>query len=416
MRRGAALAVAAAVAVWVVARWVVYDYFQLGDTRVYEHAARLIDAGAVPYRDFDVEYPPLATGLFWLVGRAPGDYRLAFSLAMMACLAAAAVATSVAAARLGLGLRRRLVAVGLVCLAPLILGTLLQTRYDLVVTALLAAMLAAGLSGRFGWAWGALGVAIALKLVPVLLIPVLFIWHASARGRPAARGGLAATGVGVVATVLPALLIAPAGAWRAVEYHLARPPEIESLAAAVVQAIGLPARQVGSFGSENVEGTAAAVLSAVTTLLVAVLVVAIALRVRRGLRRRPDAASALAVQGVAATLVAAVAFAKVLSPQYVVWLLPATLLIEGRRGWAAAALTTAAMGATQVVFPLLYDELVGGGDAAAITALCVRNGLLLALLWVVWPRTPAASAVAADTPIAAGGGLPQWTASSLPRT
>ena len=68
MKRAAALTIASCVAVWAVARWVVFDFFQLGDTRVYSHAARMMDAGAIPYRDFDVEYPPLATELFWLVG------------------------------------------------------------------------------------------------------------------------------------------------------------------------------------------------------------------------------------------------------------------------------------------------------------------------------------------------------------
>jgi hypothetical protein len=72
MKRAAALVVAATVAVWSLMRWVIYDFPQIGDTRVYQHAVRMIDAGLVPYRDFDVEYPPLALAWAWGVVHLPG--------------------------------------------------------------------------------------------------------------------------------------------------------------------------------------------------------------------------------------------------------------------------------------------------------------------------------------------------------
>jgi uncharacterized membrane protein len=387
VRRAAALTIGACVAVWVLARWVVYDYFQLGDTRVYEHAARMIDAGAVPYRDFDVEYPPLATGVFWIVGNAPGGYQLAFSMAMLACLVATALAALVAARRLGLSAARQAAAVAVVALAPVILGTLLQTRYDLVLSALLGWALVAALHDRFRWAWLLLTLAVAAKLVPVLLVPVLFLWHSRRRRPASARGGVAALAAGFALTIVPFVVLAPHATWRLFSYHLQRPLQLESIGSSIVQAAHLPFQRVNSYGSENIAGRVPDLLAGLSTLALLICLVSIAIVVMRALRGA--AAPQTLVAGFAATLTAIVVFGKVLSPQYLIWLLPAVLLVEGRRGWLAVAVTAVAMGATQLVFPLWYADLVERSAPLPLWLLVGRNALLLLLLVLVWPRRPA---------------------------
>ena len=386
MRRAVAVTVAACVAVWALTRWVIFNYFQLGDTRVYEHASRMIDAGALPFRDFDIEYPPLATGLFWLVGRIPGDYQLAFSMTMLACLVATALAALVAARRLGLGPTREAMAVGVVALTPLLLGPLVQTRYDLVLAALLGWMLVAGLSDRFGWAWTLLAVAVAVKLVPVLLVPALAIWHSRRRSGRAAVHGIVALAAAVAVTLAPFFAIAPHSTWRLFAYHLDRPLQVESLGSSLVHAVGLPFRSQSSYGSENIGGSIPDGLAALSTLVLVACLVAIIAVLARGLRPRADAGRELWVAAVAATLVATVTFGKVISPQYLVWLLPAALLIGGRRGTVAAIALPVAMGLTQLVFPLLYADLVERAATVPVWLLAGRNALLLVLLWSVWPR------------------------------
>lgn len=396
MRRAALLTTGACVAVWAVARWVVYDFYQLGDTRVYEHAARMIEAGAVPYRDFDVEYPPLATGIFWLVGRVPGDYQLAFSMAMLACLVATGLAALAAARRLGLGPIREAAAVGLVALAPVAVGTLLQTRYDLVLSALLGWTLVAALHDRFGWAWLLLTLAVAAKLVPVLLVPVLFLWHAHRRRPAAARGGTGALVAGFALTILPIAALAPHGTWRLFAYHLDRPLQVESIGSSIVQAARLPFQRVNSFGSENIDGHLPGLLAGLSTLALVACIVAIAAGMARALRRDAAAGPQALVAGFAATLTAIVAFGKVLSPQYMVWLLPVVLLLPGRRGRLAVAATAIAMGLTQLVFPLLYTDLVERSAPLPLWLLVTRNALLVALLVLAWPRRPARDAGQGD--------------------
>ena len=62
--------------------------------------------------------------------------------------------------------------------------------------------------------------------------------------------------------------------------------------------------------------------------------------------------------GSITTVVAFVAFGKVLSPQFLVWLLPLVPLVAGRRGAAAAALLVLACALTRLWFPGDYWVLV----------------------------------------------------------
>jgi hypothetical protein len=389
-RLEALLAVAACAGAWALMRWVVYPTFQLGDLRVYSHTARLIDAGLVPYRDFDLEYPPAAAGLFWAAFHLPGGFQLAFSMVMLAFLAATALGGLAAAWRLGLDGPRRGLVVGVIALSPLLLGPLVETRYDLVLSALVAWLLWAILAERWWAAWALLAVATAAKLVPVALLPALLVLHGRRAGwRPAAIGAVASVAAGA-ATILPFAVIAPSGTWRLFAYHLERPLQIESSGSAAllawIRVTGGHLRQVQSFGSENLAGGATGAVATLMSLLAAILVVAIAWSLwRRALD--PDWREA-AVSALAATMVALVVSGKVLSPQYLCWLLPVVLLVPGRRGIAAAIVTAVALGVTQAIFPTLYGDLVDDFDPLPVALLGLRNAMLVAVLVLVWPRSP----------------------------
>lgn len=369
--------------VWALARWVVFPFAQVGDTRVSQHVARMIDAGLVPYRDFDVEYPPLATGLFWLIHRIPGPPTLVYSLVMGSLLAVATGATWLISAHLRLPRRQALLATAVMACSPILVGTLLQTRYDLVLTALFACALLAALRRSFGWMWTLLAIAAAIKVVPIVVFPVAAIWHARRAERARAVSGLTTAVAAVAATVVPFVLIAPKGMWALGRYHLARPLQIESFGASIIRIAHLPFRPVFSFGSDNMEGAVPTLVALISSIAAIVAVVMIVL-----LLTRSSGSDRALLAAFAATLLVAVVFSKVLSAQYVVWLIPAALLIPGRLGTLTATLTALAMPLTQWVYPALYPDLIERSTPLAGMVLVARNGLLL---------LAAASAIAAIT-------------------
>src|ERR1043166_7328932 len=95
----------------------------------------------------------------------------------------------------------------------------------------------------------------------------------------------------------------------------------------------------------------------------------------------------------AAAVVAFVAFDKVLSPQFMIWLLPLVPLVRGRRGLAASALLGLALLLTQLWFPIRYWDLALHFAAFPSWLVVARDLTLLALLAVllVKEREPAAA-------------------------
>jgi hypothetical protein len=367
----------------------------LGDTVItdvplYRDVAERIASGEVPYRDFALEYPPLAAGLFWLAGVPAIAYTASFSALMLLCLGVVAIAGMAIAQRLDLGDRRTL-AVGIaVAVSPLLVGALIETRYDLALAALVAASLWALVAGRPHLGWALLGLGVLVKLVPLILVPVLVV-HSLHRygGRVTARA--AALAVAVVAIgVVPFALIAPGGTWESVSYHRDRPLQIESTGSAYLLALhalaDIDLTVETTFGSQNLVGEGPRAIAAATSGVLVLLVVAITVVTAMAMReaRRPGLDRIL-VAGVASTLVATLVCGKVLSPQFTLWLLPAGLLIAGRYGRAAFVATLATLALTHAYFPRLYWDLVAL-DTWPIALLVARDAALIVLLALAWPR------------------------------
>ena len=376
---------------WLIAaNWDLYPHQHLTDLPVYDEAARRITDGDVPYRDFGFEYPPLAATLIAVARLLPLPFSTAFSLMMLIALCAAALGAVAAARALGMSLRRQLATGAVVAVLPLLLGDFVATRFDLAVAALLAWMLWAAVSLRWRTAWALLAAAVALKLAPIVLVPLLIVWHRRHRGGRAAMGGAVLAAAGVIATLLPFIALSPSGVWRMFSYHLDRPLQIESLGSAYLLGLhalaGIPLRVETTFGSQNLLGHGPSAIAAISTALALVGVIAVAITVTVLLRRaRGEAATRLFVAGIAATLVVAVSAGKVLSPQFLLWIVPAALLVTGRYGRLAFATAVGALLVTQLYFPVHYWDLVAL-ETGPIALLVIRDALLIVLLACAWPR------------------------------
>lgn len=335
---------------------------QLIDTPTYaQYGDAMVDHGRVPYRDFAVEYPPGALPVF-AVPSLFGDYASAFAWLMAACgVALVAVAT---------GVRRQ---AGLfVAVSPLLVGSLILSRYDLWPALLAAGALAALAAERDRLGWGLLGGAVAAKLWPLAIVPVALVWSWRRGRATAALAGLAVLG----AVLVPFALVAPHGLWQSLRGQASRPLQIESLGAAFLTTFGHP-RVVTTHGSQNLAGH-----GGVAALLVAATVVSL-VALYAGFARGPATRDRL-LRYSAAAVCASIAFGKVLSPQFLIWLVPLVPLVRGRRGTAATGVLTLALVLTQVWFPWHYWAYVDRFSRAGVVL--ARDLALVALLAVLaWP-------------------------------
>ena len=99
-------------------------------------------------------------------------------------------------------------------------------------------------------------------------------------------------------------------------------------------------------------------------------------------RASPDTTRRI-VTAFAASVAVFVTFAKVFSPQYLVWLLPLVPLVGGRRGAVATGLLGLAALLTQLWFPSHYWELVNDFAPSASWLVLARDLLLLAIVAVL---------------------------------
>jgi hypothetical protein len=359
-----------------------YDRRLILDTHEYHRFGLAIVRGDVPYRDFRVEYPPGALPTFALpaIGK-PGFERFNsdFQILMGFCAAGALLAMAYALRAVRAPPARLAGALGFFALAPLALGSVLIYRYDLWPAALAVGGLAAILAERRKLGFAALGLGLAAKVFPGMLIPpaLAYVWRT--RGRREALVCLGCALAVVAAIVVPFLVVSPHGLWSSIQRQGSRPLQIESLGAGILLAAhhlgGLDLTMVTSHGSQNLAGSLPDALGTAESVLLPLVLLAIWAAAALG-----PASPERLVRYSAASVTAFVAFDKVLSPQFMIWLLPLVPLVRGRRGLAASGLLGLALLLTQLWFPLRYWELALDFAAFPSWLVLARDLVLLALL------------------------------------
>jgi Glycosyltransferase family 87 len=378
LKRAVLLSLTVLAAGWALTVWVEpWSDERVNDLFVYRSYAEPVLAGALPYRDVFSEYPPLATPAIVVpgfVGTGAETFRLAFAGWTLLLGAAAVLLCGALAARTG-GDRTRALLAG--AFAPLLCGALLRTHFDLAPVALTLAALWLLCTARPRAGMAVLGLGALTKLFPVVIAPVALAWLvARGRRREAWQAGLAL--VAVLAAVGGAAVAAsPEGAFDALRYHLERPVQVESTPALALLALdeaGLgDAVSVASHRSDGLVHQADGLVSGA---LLAVLAAVIALLAGYA-ARRPDPRSL-----VLASLAAVTAFAvlgKVLSPQFMIWILPLGALAFAWRLYALAGAVAAAAVLTQLEFPARYFDLVAR-EPLPLALVALRNAVLLAAL------------------------------------
>jgi uncharacterized membrane protein len=222
------------------------------------------------------------------------------------------------------------------------------------------------------------GAAFLAKLYPALLLPpvLVVLWRAGDR-----RGVwrlILGTITAVAAISLPFLVFCPSEFLRSLLLYGVRPFEVESFPGAWSALLGGRSAIFGGFGAFNAHVPESIGLVWKALLPTGLLAcVALALRMSGSLAERLICVST-------ATLAVILFAGKVLSPQYLIWLLPLAALAPWPQTyrWIVISAVT-----TQIYYPYLFDFLVERGSRWVAGIVVLRNlALALAAGYAFVPR------------------------------
>ncbi|MFE1483988.1 MULTISPECIES: glycosyltransferase 87 family protein [unclassified Streptomyces] len=323
--------------------------------------------GTYPLDDVTWQYPPGAALAILSPGLLPFlEYAAAFFVLVLLCDALTLGLLLYAGRRPGI----RAAGAWVWVVGVPLLGPTVYARYDLMVTAVAVAALLAGV--RRPRALGALAAFGALlKGWPALLLVGV------RKGRPtrAAWGSAVLAGAGLAVSFA---LWMP-GAFAFLAFQRDRGTEVESLGALVfhgARQFGWEGRVELRYGSLEFVGPQ---VELVSTLALGLGVLAAGWLVLWRLRAGSFAAHTPAEAAFTAVLLFTVT-SRVISPQYVVWLVGLAAVCLAFRAAAMtlpAVLVLVAAGVTVLEFPVGFGHVVAS-DAWGVTLLFVRNGLLVA--------------------------------------
>ncbi|HEY2374060.1 MAG TPA: hypothetical protein VGH82_16185 [Gaiellaceae bacterium] len=350
----------------------------VGDMYLYRIYGHRMQHGLWPYHDFYFDWAPGSVlPVLWPV-LPPGSYYDWFHVFDLVYAMGAIVAVAVTLNALG---ARGLRLYGMVAAAaalPFALGSISINSLDYWPALFTAAGLAALLVGRNRLSFGLLGFGIAAKVYPVVLLPIVLVWAWRRYGRREALWSLCVCiAVGIVAS-LPFAIVGPTGLGYSLKTQFERGLQMESLPATILMAasrLGIHHVHivVGRPYSLNVAGGVATVAATIFTLILIAALIGVYVAYAAG----PDEPQRL-ITAAAAAVTAYVAFNRVLSPQYIVWLIPLVPLVAGTPGIVATALLFGACGLTMTWFPGRFWHLV---HVSPVTWFALARNVLLVLVF-----------------------------------
>lgn len=361
---------------------------------IYHGWYEVLRTGAFPLNDVTWQYPPAAALAVLSPALLPFlDYTSAFF--WLAYTADVLTLLLLIRAGRGAGRRRTAGAWTWVVGVPLI-GPTVYARYDVMVTAVAVAALLAAV--RHPKAAGVLtGLGTMLKVWPALLL-------AGVRDRR-----LSAWAAGSALLIALAFTVFMPGAFAFLTFQRDRGTEVESLGALVFHI----ARHFGhwdgqvllNYGSVEFIGPYVGVVSDIAVALSVVAFGWLALWRRRA---RVFTAATAADAAFAAVLLFTTT-SRVISPQYLVWLVGLAAVCVTLRAsvqLVPACLTVAAAAVTGYEFPAHFGDVVGS-TTLGLLLLLTRNGLLVAASVIACRRLWAAYAGKASSPRTGAQTAPQ---------
>jgi hypothetical protein len=358
-------------ALWVLATILsctILRPFDVSEYAFYAHAA----LQAPLLHRLPLEYPAPALAVFLAPFLLPFSYPWAFAVLagiVMVLLVSSYQTTGIEG--WDVAAARRLVTYLAVGAVILVTG-----RYDIFAAAAAFWSVRAARQNRWSaaWTWSCIGFVI--KLFPAIFWPAFLIAEWRRNGRPPIKRAAWIIAALAVVAGIPALLDR-SGTLNVVHYYLKRPNEMEGIPADLSYLVD-PGRTrwIVSFHSVNIVNGAGHPIVLVLEFLTVIGCLWIwRVQIKKGL---PIEAACLA------SLSLVVLGGKVLSAQYLVWLMPLWALYRIRGAWLLAALVNV------VIIPYIVTNASYGFvpshalDVSATLAFLIRDVLIVWGTWMWW--------------------------------
>jgi hypothetical protein len=363
---------------WVPLMPSLEESYKQGDVKRYENDADSLFQGRMPYRDTLVEYPPYAI-LIFVLPRAFGsdNYLDGFRLLAVLCDLLIRGGLFWAGTRLARPLRSLLPLICYCAAVPFLRFFFLQ-RFDLWPALICLGALLLFCAEKSGWSGLAIAIGVGVKVYPAIFVPPLFVL-ASRQGK--ARRFSA----GLITGLSPMLILSfwlPW--WRFAQFQTNRGLQCESLFASLVwglKHLGLTsASWVKLKRWTEVQGSmASTILPWIKALFIVAVIFSVAIVSFAAARCQKPSMGRLA-RLLLGPLLAFVALNQVLSPQFMIWLLPLAALgtLEGN-AWTVLGIPLATM-LTPIIYPSLSGNY-GMGLNSLETAILITRNLILVAVW-----------------------------------
>jgi uncharacterized membrane protein len=241
-----------------------------------------------------------------------------------------------------------------------------------------------------------LGLGVAAKLYPIVLLPVLSIYFWENGSRRSLFKLLLGVSIAVSLTVLPFVHIGMGQLLSFLHYHHSRGLQIESIPAGILllgHMIGVsPVAVVTNFGASHIAASVIAdavlkCLPGVLLLLIVVVLVVCRSCFRNEVKQCGSVKNESVLTFVTLALLILMLAGKVLSPQYFGWLLPFLPFLGLRKAVLVGVIFVTTIG----IYPFAYDSLIAL-HAQSILLLNARNSLTIALfVWLIAERLSASN-------------------------
>lgn len=397
-------------AILLLAIYAVFDSNVMGHGLEYSIAQKILD-GNIPYRDFLIEYPPLAVLSFLLPALTFSSlavYGFLFALEIFLLDLVVLYILYKLASRLNLKVWYVLGAYSLCLIA---VGTLVTGRFDMLPTALVMVALYTFIKGKNKTAWAFLALGLTTKLFPVIIAPLFALYLLRQKQYRPLVQGIAVFVVVVLALNLPWYILYENGYWYSLEYHMLRGLHSESSYGSILllgQTLGLTQVDADlTYGSWNIISPMASTLAKSSFYITAVFLLSAYGLYARRLWQKPknegggtvlnnEVIKQLLLFSLLVVLIMLFT-SKVFSPQFLIWVCPLLPLVMVRWLYYPLLLFLAAAGISQYIYPHHYVEFETAtfgpqqGYQYLVVLLFIRNLFMLAIvipLYVMAFRSP----------------------------